>query len=107
MRKKKYNQIGCIKPAPDRFRLKEFGGDMTIDQFRENLTIDVSESKETIETKPVVNTTVVVPNNTRKMNEIKNASSNNNALKMKRNKPLKRDSTNLESALGLIITPKS
>jgi hypothetical protein len=105
MRKKKYNQNGCIKPAPDRFRLKEFGGDMTIDQFRENLTME--ETKETIETKPVVNTTVVVPNNTRKMNEIKNASSNNNALKMKRNKPLKRDSTNLESALGLIITPKS
>ena len=43
----------------------------------------------------------------KKMDEIKNASSNNSALKLKRNKPLKRDYNNLESALGLIITPKT
>ena len=106
MRKKMYNQLGGIKPAPSRFSLKEFGGDMTIDQFRENQTIDVTKPKE-IETKPVVNNTIPFVSNAKKMDEIKNASSNNSALKLKRNKPLKRDYNNLESALGLIITPKS
>jgi len=106
MRKKMYNQIGGIKPAPNRFMLKEFGGDMTIEQFRENQTIDVTKPKE-IETKPVVNNVIPFVSNTKKMDEIKNASSNNSALKLKRNKPLKRDYNNLESALGLIITPKT
>lgn len=106
MRKKMYNQLGGIKPAPCRFSLKEFGGDMTIEQFRENQTIDVTKPKE-VETKPVVNNTIPFVSNAKKMDEIKNASSNNSALKLKRNKPLKRDYNNLESALGLIITPKS
>jgi len=106
MRKKMYNQIGSIKPAPNRFSLKEFGGDLTIEQFRENQTVDVTKPKE-IETKPVVNNAIPFVSNTKKMDEIKNASSNNSALKLKRNKPLKRDYNNLESALGLIITPKT
>jgi hypothetical protein len=106
MRKKMYNQIGSIKPAPNRFSLKEFGGDLTIEQFRENQTVDVTKPKE-IETNPVVNNAIPFVSNTKKMDEIKNASSNNSALKLKRNKPLKRDYNNLESALGLIITPKT
>jgi hypothetical protein len=40
MRKKMYNQIGSVKAAPNRFKLKEFGGEMTIEEFRENQTID-------------------------------------------------------------------
>ena len=43
----------------------------------------------------------------KKMDEIKNSTSNNNSLKLKRTKPLKRNHNNLESALGLIITPKT
>src|SRR5210317_752596 len=50
---------------------------------------------------------ILIISNTKKMDEIKNATTNNNALKLKRNKPLKRNHNNLESALGLIITPKS
>jgi len=105
MRKKMYNQIGSIKPAPNRFMLKEFGGDMTIDQFRENQTIDDTKPNQ-LDIRPVVNNIIPFVSNTKKMDEIKNASSNNSALKLKRNKPLKRDYNNLESALGLIITPK-
>jgi hypothetical protein len=42
------------------------------------------------------------------MDDIKNAvSKNENTLKLKRNKPLKRNHNNLESALGLIITTKT
>ena len=38
MRKKMYNQIGPVKPAPSRYRLIEFGGDLTIEEFRKNQT---------------------------------------------------------------------
>jgi hypothetical protein len=101
-----YNQFGHVKPAPNRFMLKEFGGDMTIEEFRENQTRDVDEPKK-VETTPVINNTVPVISDTKRMDEIKNATSSNNALKLKRTKPLKRSHNNLESALGLIITPKT
>lgn len=105
MRRKMYNQLGSIKPAPNRFSLKQFGGDLTIEEFRLNQTVDVTKPND-IEKKPVVDNVIPFVSNTKKMDEIKNASSNNSALKLKRNKPLKRDYNNLESALGLIITPK-
>ncbi len=106
MRKKMYNQIGSIKPAPYRFSLKEFGGDLTIEEFRKNNTIDVAKPKD-VETQQVVDKLIPIISNTKKMDEIKNSTSNNNALKLKRTKPLKRNHNNLESALGLIITPKT
>ena len=106
MRRRMYGQMGHVKPAPNRFSLKVFGGDMTIDEFRSNQTVDVEPPKP-IDEKPVVEHLIPFVSNTRKMDEIKNATSNNNALKLKRNKPLKRSHNNLESALGLIITPKT
>jgi|TARA_B110000305_G_C19040301_1_gene447853 hypothetical protein len=101
-----YNQIGSIKPAPYRFSLKEFGGDLTIEEFRKNNTIDIEKPKE-LNTSPAINNLIPIISNTKRMDEIKNSSSNNNALKLKRTKPLKRSHNNLESALGLIITPKT
>ena len=106
MRKKMYNQIGHVKPAPNRFRLKEFGGDLDIEQFRENQTLD-ADVPQKVETEPYQDNVVPIISNTKKMDEIKNTTTNNNGLKLKRNKPLKRSHNNLESALGLIITPKS
>ena len=106
MRRKMFDQIGHVKPAPGRYRLKEFGGDLTIEAFRENLTCDVKPPAK-IDTEPMIDHIIPVISNTKKMDEIKNATSNNNALKLKRTKPLKRNHNNLESALGLIITPKS
>lgn len=106
LRKKMYNQIGPIKPAPHKYRLKEFGGDLTIEEFRKNHTIDKEKQKEVI-TEPAISNMIPIVSNTKKLDEIKNSASNNNALKLKRTKPLKRSHNNLESALGLIITPKS
>ena len=77
-----------------------------LEEFRKNQTRDVEEPKQ-IETAPIVNNVVSITSDTKRMDEIKNASASNNALKLKRNKPLKRNHNNLESALGLIITPKS
>lgn len=105
MRKKMFNQIGPVKPAPNRFRLKEFGGDMTIEEFRENQTMD-DEKPKVIETQTYEENVVPFVSNTKRLDEIKNANTGNNALKLKRTKPLKRSHNNLESALGLVITPK-
>ena len=105
MRRRMYKQSGHVKPAPCRFRLNVFGGDMTIEEFRQNQTVDTHE-KVDVNSKPYKDNVIPFVSNTKKMDEIKNASSNNNALKLKRNKPLKRNHNNLESALGLIITPK-
>jgi hypothetical protein len=106
MRRRMYNQSGHVKPAPSRYSLDVFGGNMTIEEFRRNQTIDTVEKKEIV-SKPYKDNVIPFVSNTKKMDEIKNANSNNNALKLKRNKPLKRNHNNLESALGLIITPKS
>jgi hypothetical protein len=106
MRKKMFNQIGPVKPAPNRFRLKEFGGDMTIEEFRENQTLD-KEKPKPVETQPYEENVIPFVSNTKRLDEIKNATGGNNALKLKRTKPLKRSHNNLESALGLVITPKT
>lgn len=106
MRKKMFNQIGPVKPAPNRFRLKVFGGDMTIEEFRENQTMD-KEKPEVVETQKHEENVIPFVSNTKRLDEIKNATTGNNALKLKRTKPLKRSHNNLESALGLVITPKS
>ena len=106
MRKKMFNQIGHVKPAPSRFLLEEFGGPLSIETFRENQTRDAEEPKE-IPCEPLVDNIIPFVSNTKRMNEIKNAAVDNNALKLKRTKPLQRSHNNLESALGLVITPKS
>ena len=51
MRKNMYNKIGHIKFAPRRERLKVFGGDLDIEDFRSDTLIDVEIPKE-VETTP-------------------------------------------------------
>lgn len=102
MRRRMFNQSGHVRPAPCRFKLAVFGGDMTIEEFRSNQTVDI-EKPEEVATKPHKDPIIPFISNTKKMEEIKNSTSNNNALKLKRTKPLKRNHNNLESALGLII----
>lgn len=106
MRRKMYHALGHVKPAPNRFRLIQFGGDLTIEQFRENLTTDTGTPVE-VNTKPFIDVAIPFVSNTKKMDDIHNARAQNSVLKLKRNKPLKRSHNNLESALGLIITPIS
>tara|TARA_B100001559_G_scaffold226243_1_gene190159 strand:- start:1836 stop:2165 length:330 start_codon:yes stop_codon:yes gene_type:complete len=106
MRRKLFDKIGQIKKAPRRQRLIEFGGDMTIEQFRENSNIDKEIPKE-IDTEPVRDIVIPIHDNTKKMNDIKIATGKNETLRLKREKPLKRNENNLESVLGLVIKPKS
>lgn len=41
-----YNIHEAVKPAPPRIRLKRFGGDLTIEQFRNNFTTVTSQTVE-------------------------------------------------------------
>jgi len=106
MRRKLFNKIGTIKKAPPRQKLIEFGGDMSIEKFRENNVVDTEIPKK-IETEPVRDIVIPIHDNTKKMNDIKIATGKNETLRLKREKPLKRNENNLESVLGLVIKPKS
>ncbi|QIG59917.1 hypothetical protein [Dishui Lake phycodnavirus 4] len=107
MRKKMYNILGPVKIAPKRQMLKQFGGPMTIEEFRANATKDVGEVKQVLQKESIPERLVSNISNKKKLDEIKNASGSNETLKLKRNKPLKRDQNNLETALGLIVKSKT
>ena len=107
MRRKIFDKIGTIQKAPHRQKLNVFGGSMTIEEFRENHVIDKEPPKE-IETEPVPN--IVIPiifNNQQKLKDIKSSTGKNETLRLKREKPLKRNENNLESVLGLVIKTKT
>jgi hypothetical protein len=106
MRKRMYGKVGSITPALNRLHLKEFGGTMSIDEFRTNTLVDDSTPAE-IPVEPEPDIVIKPVLNTSKMYEIKGASGTNEALRLKRAKPLKRDQNNLESVLGLVIKPKT
>lgn len=103
MRKKLFNEIGSVRCAPYRHRLNVFGGDMTIEQFRED-SIKNPETRNEIDAEPMPDLQIPIIKNAQKMAEIRNSKGGNtDELRLKRNKPMKRDQNNLESALGLII----
>jgi len=99
MRRKQFNKIGTIKRAPHRQRLDVFGGDLTIDQFRENNVVDEEQPNE-IEIIPIISST-------KKLSDITSSTGKNETLRLKREKPLKRNENNLESVLGLVIKTKA
>jgi hypothetical protein len=106
MRKKLYNKLGSIRIAPLREELDVFGGNMTIEEFRNDSVVDKEKPKE-IDKKPLESKVIPIISNTKKMDEIKSATGKNETLRLKREKPLKRNQNNLESALGLIIKTKT
>jgi hypothetical protein len=103
MRKQMYGKIGSIRPAPFRYKLNVFGGDITIDQFRENNLRDVDIEPNEINIEEVTNIVIPIQQSTKKLSDIQNSTRSNDVLRLKRNKPLKRNQNNLESALGLVI----
>jgi len=106
MRKKMYNLIGSVVMAPKRYMLKMFGGPLTIEEFRKNSLVDKGKPKS-IPTVEKVDKLIPIISSTKKMSEIRNVSGSNDTLKLKRNKPLKREQNDLGAALGLIIKPKT
>ena len=103
MRKQLFGKIGSIKPAPNRFKLNVFGGDLTIDEFRSNTVRDSDVQPKDIDSEEVTSILIPIQQSTKKLSDIQNSTRSNDVLRLKRNKPLKQNQNNLESALGLII----
>jgi hypothetical protein len=106
MRKKVYNIVDRIKIAPYKYSLKEFGGHMTIEEFRKGETVDkgsqnaVPLANQTHQTEEFVKRPTVIQNES-KLFQISGSSGTNEPLRLKRSKPLKRDENNLEKTLGI------
>ena len=104
MRKKIYNIVDRIHAAPNRFSLREFGGNLTIEEFRNGCTNDTEchtgptafsnhSCVELVKRAPIINNT--------KLDDISYSQGVNEPLRLKRPKPLKRDENNLEKTLGI------
>ena len=110
----KKNIDGKIEPiitAPSKYCLIAFGGTISIEEFRAN----GNKIKTTLPTQnlifndiditykePNATTTTSIQNEHQyKLTEINQSTQKNQALKLKREKPLKRNKNNLETALGL------
>jgi hypothetical protein len=102
--------------APSRYNLEMFGGDMTIEQFR-NVSKDdfpIFQMPNEVYVLPITaGKNGITPVHTRpsscipnKMDEINQSSTHNEPLRLKRPKPLKRDQNNLETSLGIVRTRK-
>lgn len=119
MRKRATKKLGGVQRAPNRFALKMFGGHLTIEEFR-SVTMDnfpvlqmpneshimphITSSQRDYET--ITSKQATVRDLKDKMNEINRTSTNNEPLRLKRPKPLKRDENNLEASLGIVRTKK-
>lgn len=105
-RKLKYNIFERIMPAPNKFKLQCFGGDLTIEEFRKNRNIERNIQQIKINECPykdmVIKDKTLIENN--KLEQINKSTGRNDSLKLKRNKPLKRSVNNLETALGIFTS---
>jgi hypothetical protein len=97
------NKIQYIKAAPSKYSLKAFGGSLSIEEFRKNdkqiKTILPCQNTIFIDVVTRVDfpttTSTTKEDSTKKLNDINNATHQNQPLKLKREKPLKRNQNNL------------
>jgi hypothetical protein len=110
LHKAMYGHVKSIKCAPNRFSLKEFGGTLTIEEFRSYATnetrviVNMPDQLfkiQDVNIKKEINTLHSSVTEDQKFNEISYATSVGDTLKLKRPKPLKRDENNLEKTLGI------
>lgn len=95
----KYTPIPC---APKKFALKVFGGTLTIDEFRASSSnVSVFMPYET-HMMPVV-----IANNSVPSRKPSDPPSTNDTLVLKRNKPLARTKSLLETSLGITRNPRA
>lgn len=96
--------------APPRISLKEFGGTLSIEEFRKHSSSTLKTCLPEMEHKlysivePVKNDIQSQGQSDYKMSSIMNSQSQGDSLRLKRSKPLRRDTkNNLEKSLGLSI----
>ena len=100
-----------IKKAPDRYILNSFGGTCSIEEFRNingggkpiiNYPNQVFLIQNVIKSIDISFKNPTSEDLENKLKNINNApTTNNNSLKLKRSKPLKRDLNNLELSMGI------
>ena len=110
---KLYNEYTEINPAPHWMTLKEYGGCLTLEEFRNNFMIN---SKEYIVLHPPLISRQMQIEESYKFNKLKEVpidklnkiySEIESEYAIKRNKPIQTDQLNLEKTMGLIKKKKS
>jgi len=111
MKKKITGKTTMTKSAPSRYSLKLFGGPLTIEEFRKTneqhykyvLPNEKYKIPIIVEQYRTQENQMSTREKNDKMLSIKNAGNYSNTLKLKREKPLKRDSAStLEQSLGIV-----
>ena len=113
MRMKSYGKYMPLHAAPKRLALKIFGGTMTIDEFRSyyGKTPPPVYFPDQVQLQQNVGCEYVPvasgpTNSSSKLKAIENADTKGDTLKLRRNKPLERTKSKLESSLGIIRKAK-
>jgi hypothetical protein len=104
VRKLMYNTMTLIHKAPSRFRLKMFGGDISIEEFRTTCSKDIGTPREIKQNRTIPGRVKVIPMKGKmaeKLHEINISTTTNEPLRLKRAKPLKREQNNIEGLLGI------
>lgn len=108
MRRHMYGKVIPLKAAPKRQSLKVFGGSMTIEEFRscdDPPHIQMPNEVYFLIKPPSANHEIVAvssaPRTTSSMKTIENSKTTNDQFKLKRSKPLARENSALEKALGI------
>ncbi len=101
-------EVRPIHAAPSRYALKEFGGHLSIEEFRSIgaatgtvLSLPDEMQRFQVATKKYEPSSVISSSD-QKMCDIQSTVASNETLKLKRPKPLKRDVNNLEKSLGIV-----
>lgn len=107
---KTYNKNELIKPAPSWKVLKEYGGILTIEQFRDNLQQNTDEyvylHPPLISSVSQISKRVKTKKISAPMTDVEKYLSNTEDLILKRSKPLKTSRYSLENTMGLKIKKK-
>ena len=110
LHKAMYGYVKSIKCAPNKYALKVFGGTLSIDEFRafsnSSGVIQVNMPDELYRKQDVIiRSEVKFSTDTRgdddKFQKISGSITTNDTLKLKRQKPLKREENNLEKSMGI------
>ena len=108
LHKAMYGHVKPIKCAPSKYALKEFGGTLSIEEFREcsnssgQIQVNMPDELHRIQEVKIRNEIKFSTlNEQEKFQEISRSTSTNDTLKLKRQKPLKREENNLEKSMGI------
>jgi hypothetical protein len=111
MYKQMYGHVDPIPCAPNRYALKEFGGKLSIQEFRNTkacrVLVHMPDQVHSPHDVIIRQDVKITTDGDAKFQEISRTVTTNETLKIKRPKPLKRDENNLEKTLGITRSRKT